>query len=342
MIISKILKEYQALLKDYGALNLKAYKALEKALVKDSIKFHKIESRIKTRKTIEAKIIRKNFKYSTIKEITDVLGLRVIVLYEDEIDKVAKVVKRLFNIDPINSVDRIDFLDTDRFGYRSLHYVVTLRNHSLKFEVQIRTILQHAWAELSHRLGYKTELEIPKASLREFSRLSGLLEIGDYAFIKLRKELFNYSKSIKDNIKKPSKIDINKESIRAFINHDRLIKSIDQAVLTRIKGSLVANDYFEDELKITQYLKLNKLSDLKSLIRSNKDLIVQSAIRTQLYMKEKMVTKGIGIIFLGYIIADRNGQESEIYDLLNKIELLPSSERRSFALTLHNRINNYK
>ena len=52
----------------------------------------------------------------------------------------------------------------------------------LKCEIQIRSVLQHAWAEIEHDLGYKSELTIPKEVRRSFSRLAGLLELGDKEF----------------------------------------------------------------------------------------------------------------------------------------------------------------
>lgn len=81
-------------------------------------------------------------------------------------------------------------MEPDRFGYCSVHYVVEMSQkrlnlyehqayEGLKCEIQIRSVLQHAWAEIEHDLGYKSEIAIPKRIRRNFSRLAGLLEIAD-------------------------------------------------------------------------------------------------------------------------------------------------------------------
>lgn len=65
----------------------------------------------------------------------------------------------------------------------------------LKCEIQIRSILQHAWAEIEHDIGYKNEIAIPKQMRRKFSRIAGLLEIADQEFVQIRSELEDYRKS---------------------------------------------------------------------------------------------------------------------------------------------------
>ena len=49
-------------------------------------------------------------------------------------------------------------------------------------EIQVRTILQHAWAEIEHDIQYKSSITIPKDIRRRFMALAGLLEIADREF----------------------------------------------------------------------------------------------------------------------------------------------------------------
>ena len=71
--------------------------------------------------------------------MTDLLGVRIITYFPDEVDKAAKLVEREFCVDPDNSVDKRSILDPDRFGYLSLHYVLTL-NRSVQSWPNIKTI----------------------------------------------------------------------------------------------------------------------------------------------------------------------------------------------------------
>ena len=130
------------------------YQLLKSLLSDYNLKPHQIIYRLKDRDSLEKKIIRKNYKYDKLDEITDLIGFRVITYFEDDIDKVAGLIKAEFDIDENNSIDKRQ-LDADRFGYRSLHYVFSLKSDrsqlteykkfkGIKAEIQIRSILQHS------------------------------------------------------------------------------------------------------------------------------------------------------------------------------------------------------
>jgi hypothetical protein len=138
-------------------------------------------------------------------------------------------------------VDKRTTLDPDRFGYLSLHYVVSLNEGRLalpeyrnfdnvKFEIQIRSILQHAWAEIEHDLGYRTENAIPAQLRRRFSRLAGLLELADEEFTQIRRTLAEYETEVKvavrDNV---LNVAIDRDSTAAYIREStRLAELEDQ------------------------------------------------------------------------------------------------------------------
>lgn len=83
--------------------------------------------------------------------------MRIITYFSEDVDKIASIIQSEFEVDEHNSVDKRIKLDPVRFGYLSLHYVVKLNStrvrlseyiifKDLKVEIQIRSILQHAWA----------------------------------------------------------------------------------------------------------------------------------------------------------------------------------------------------
>jgi putative GTP pyrophosphokinase len=135
-----------------------------------------------------------------------------------------------FEIDSPNSVDKRRQEDFDRFGYSSLHYVASL-GHSraaladysefkqLKFEIQIRSILQHAWAEIEHDLQYKSELEIPREAKRRFARLAGLLDLADSEFTGLRDQIHRYRIRIEGEVKTgPATVLVDRDSLRELVH----------------------------------------------------------------------------------------------------------------------------
>jgi ppGpp synthetase/RelA/SpoT-type nucleotidyltranferase len=121
-----------------------------------------------------------------LEQIKDKAGVRVMVVYQRDIDRVLEVVKRTF---AVLSVERkLDALDFDRNGYLGTHIQVRLTPESvatqtkltgLELEVQVRTLAQSAWAEVSHAELYKPPAEVPVALKRRIYRLVGLVELID-------------------------------------------------------------------------------------------------------------------------------------------------------------------
>jgi hypothetical protein len=88
----------------------------------------------------------------------------------------------------------------------------------LKFEVQIRTVLQHAWAELAHDRSFKFGTALPSKIQRKLNLYSGLLEIVDGAFDEIAKEVDEYRLSLaKKSTQQISEAEINSISVARFI-----------------------------------------------------------------------------------------------------------------------------
>ncbi|MFB9054659.1 GTP pyrophosphokinase family protein [Formosa undariae] len=238
--MKSILEEY-----DKSKIKLVNLSTTLKALVtslleQKGIKTHQIETRVKDKESLKKKILRKNNKYENLANITDIVGIRIITYFEDEIDQIASIIKKEFEIDKKNSIDKRKS-ETDKFGYRSLHYVANLKEErtklseysdykQIKFEFQIRSILQHSWAEIEHDLGYKGEFEIPSSAKRTFYRVAALLEQADIEFVKLKSTILEYEAKVGKGVKeKPGQIGIDKASLISFITtNDNVIRIEDK------------------------------------------------------------------------------------------------------------------
>lgn len=283
-----ILSEYDEtkfLLLDYGLV----VNTLIKSLI--TLNSHQINYRIKDRDSLANKLLRKNNKYSSLKDITDIVGLRIVTYFEDDIDKIAEIFKTEFEIDSTNSIDKRE-LEADRFGYRSLHYVASLNKtrlqlteykkfKGLKFEVQIRSILQHSWAEIEHDLGYKGEHEIPLSAKRTFYRVAALLEQADIEFVKLKTQIVAYEAVIKEQIGSSSSITkIDNSTIIAFIKESNALNTIENEVqkITCERSSSSDSSYIaENVVERLKSQNIETVNQLEDVLIVNKDKIMDWA-----------------------------------------------------------------
>ncbi len=179
---------------------------IENLLKSKGVDYLSVSGRTKEKKSALEKIARKKYKEPS-KEMTDLSGIRIIVFIESDIKKVSKIIEDAFNIDKENSSNQDKKLSVDRIGYRSVHFVCDIGDEraslpendglkGLKFEFQVRTILQHAWAELAHDNSYKFKEGLPPDLERRLYLYAGMLEIADRGLNELSQEVTEYRKSI--------------------------------------------------------------------------------------------------------------------------------------------------
>jgi hypothetical protein len=150
--------------------------------------------------------------------------------YSSDVERVDSLVEREFTVDEANSWKRTPTSDPDRFGYRSDHYVVSCSPsraglsewspyRGLKAEIQVRTVLQHAWAAIDHRLNYKRASEIPTELKRKLFRISALLEVADDQFESVRQGAEHLSSTYKESVSSGHlNLPIDRDSIEVYVD----------------------------------------------------------------------------------------------------------------------------
>ncbi|MFD2873641.1 GTP pyrophosphokinase family protein [Mucilaginibacter ximonensis] len=214
----------------YKKLSVKIHNIISEVIEESPIIVHAITNRTKEVESFKNKI--DDPKYiDPIKQITDLSGLRIIVYVEDDLKPICEILENTFHIDASNSLDKSEELGTDKVGYRSIHYIAYIKEErldlpeykkfkDLKFEIQVRTILQHAWAEIEHDKNYKFNGVLPPEIKRRFKILAGSLELMDREFNSISKEIDIISQKVsltdkKDDLKK---VEINSTTLKSFLN----------------------------------------------------------------------------------------------------------------------------
>ena len=163
----------------------------------------KVEGRVKDKSECVHKFTRKyrptleeaNLPYEIAPYITDLIGVRVVCLYEDELEKVAHLVRSHFDV--MEVTDKVAAVEGTEasFGYKGLHLDLRLNasqralpehapHADRSFELQVRTIIQDSWSVLDHKIKYKKS--IPGQLKRRINVLAALFELADREFRQIR------------------------------------------------------------------------------------------------------------------------------------------------------------
>lgn len=263
-----LLDQYDALCPALRRQGAALAQALEASLRADtSLKLHSVSWRLKDRDSLARKLARPDRNYTDLWTITDLVGLRVITYFEEGVDRVGELIEATMPVDFTHSTDKRRRTSTE-FGYRSLHYVVRALGELPEracFEVQVRTVLEHAWAEIEHDLGYKASEEVPAAVRRRLSRLAGLLELADQEFGAIRRDLEGYARSLPARIETAgAPVPLDRLSLVALLNLPE-VRTLDGDIAALLGRELGDEPFFPDYL-----LRLLIASDVRTTADARK------------------------------------------------------------------------
>jgi putative GTP pyrophosphokinase len=247
------------------------------------LKIHSVTVRLKSAESLARKLARPDRSYGDLSDITDLLGLRVITYFEDSVDRVGQVIEARLPVDFAHSIDKRARRTGATFGYRSLHYVCRLADAEgmreaparACCEVQIRTVLEHAWAEIEHDLGYKAQDALPAAGQRRLGRLAGLLELADQEFVAIRRDLETYATSLPHRIEAAGEaVSLDRLSITALLDCAE-VRELDLAIAQALGRPLGADPFFPDYLlKMLAACGMQTVGDARRGVATHRDAIV--------------------------------------------------------------------
>ena len=315
-----LLQEFRDKRQELLQLDNHVFELISQTLKQQGIELNSIEHRIKTVESLAGKLERKGEKYRQLSDITDLIGLRIVTFYTDDVDKVAAIISQLFDIDWANSVDKRKLHDLNSFGYNSLHYICNLHGGSFPFEIQIRTALQHTWSAIEHDIGYKGAVKLPPQYRRQFSRLAGMLELADDEFSRLRTTMTEYRRQIQTLVKSGnlSEVALSTDSFRSYLElrpFDRLnqrIAAVNQAEL--FPASLMPF------LPILESFGMESLGQVQAMVDELSDTAYQLALSQLAITDLDILSEMVGLQNLCVVYSLKNGGTSDdikyIYDTL--------------------------
>ncbi len=205
----KIELKFKSGLPAYTKLERKLKDILSDFMDEVGVRTLPIEGRIKSFESFWRKAERKKYK-DPLTQIEDICALRIIYVYENDFARIHDKIEQEFKL--LEYGKRPNYKPIENIGYRSDHYILQLPKtwchapdyrdlDNLKFELQVRTILMHAWASINHELAYKSQDQIPNILQNDMLNLSETLEDADKQIVQIRAAREQYRELIKkDNM----------------------------------------------------------------------------------------------------------------------------------------------
>lgn len=222
----------------------------------------KCEPRVKEDASIIAKaFLRKNYT-NAYEEITDKVGIRFVVMVDRHIDIIRNIIEEssVWNYSKDQDYEETIKNHPDIFAYQSVHYIVRNRDN-IKYdgilikegtpcEIQIRTLEQHAYAELSHDYIYKQEDKIDPLTKRCMARSMALNETADELFSRVYDMIENEKRRYYDLVKylksKYTFSNYNEKIDRSI--YECLESMIERYDINEEKVNMFLNDYYIDRI----------------------------------------------------------------------------------------------
>jgi len=244
-----------------------------------------LESRTKSVSSFQSKINRPGKNYiDPLHDVTDLVGVRVVVNTLVEVETVAALLRKEFSVDEENSINKAEALDPDKFGYLSQHLIVKLPEHrcvlsewaefsGLSAEIQVRTALQHTWSVIQHPLDYKSTSAVPKELRRRLFRLSALFELADAEL----DELMIQANTIKSTYASKTgdailDLPINKESLEVFLNESKQVEYWDR-IFNQVPNmkTEAPNWWGSRDVDMPKLCGLKTMRDMETLLEQSVD-----------------------------------------------------------------------
>ena len=334
-VIDDLISQYVALRPAFEALRDDVDARLAPLNLRADVNVHTISHRLKATGSLRGKLARPDRTYRALPDITDLLGFRVVTYFDDGVEAAARFVEGEFDVDLTHSVDKRGRPALDRFGYRSLHYICRANRspddggQPLRFEVQIRTILQHAWAEIEHDLGYKSTAAVPPSVRRRFSRLAGLLDLADDEFLAIKRDLGRHRSEVKDRVRsRAQEVALDVDSLTALLDDPEIARA-DAIVAGHLHAAQTTDVFYPEYLvRMLSHVGIERVDQVRAAVKDLGDSLIDIVPAYFAFAGRAFrlnprllgpVKRGYGLLFVAHALLARTGEL--------EVELVHSAQR---------------
>lgn len=268
--VEKLQREYEQLKPVAERFSVEMVRQVETLLQSHGITLgFPIQTRVKAWESLEGKFRRLNRCFKNILEVQDIVGMRIILLFRRDAEKISKLLSDNFKL--IREYDTSEKLNEDQFGYSSVHLIVEMPDEwlkvptfagmgGLKAEIQVRSLPQHIWAETSQALQYKQQESVPQDIRRSIYRLSALLETVDLEMERVLTERESY------------RANIDPTGAEGRLNVDVIEKTLDELLPPANK---IKDEKYSELLEELQQFGVNTQEELRELIKTHMDAALE-------------------------------------------------------------------
>ena len=232
------------------------------------------EARVKSWASIEEKITRKSLQINSILDLPDLVGVRLILLFRQDVPEAANMISN--NLSVASVEDTAQRLSEAQFGYQSQHFVVQLKDDwlsvprysdlgGMKAEVQVRTLAQHTWAAASHKLQYKSGEGVPPPLQRTIYRVSALLETVDLELDRVLAERSEYLSSDFEKANESNKLNV------------ELVRLIAKEILPEENGE--SGSGYDEVTRELEHFDVITTSALRKLLSETRDAVLEADMK---------------------------------------------------------------
>lgn len=341
--VSTLLDQYDESFELYRAYSERLMINLGEVFNKTSLPISAISGDLMSRATLKKFLTERGGYYSRLRDIENLITVRVVVYFSDDIDLAVSLIHKEFALDdsfqPVTEMP-----DQDRFGLNTRRFDIKLltdqyarpeyqRFNGLKAELEIRTVLQHSWSEVKGIFDMLVgRSRIPGQNVNKLAQISYLLKMADEELVRIKDQILqqNTLTNAQPSPFEPppgmtpdlpqtlelKPVDPQKQAdlatrLEAFILNDAVVRDMDRSIADHYETRLVYRDNFVTTLaEILVRLGLDREERLREELTANKPVILilmKNIFGDTSRSGVEFIHKGSSLLVLFYVLLAKTG-----------------------------------